>query len=93
MHYHHTTTVYSVHRLFLADQGENNMGGTKGSSAGDVGYSCSQRELIKGWRQAWSDTPGTTSPTAPFGVVTLASSGSEGGPNSKSFLQCFLGAH
>jgi hypothetical protein len=28
-----------------------------------------------------SATPGTTDPLAPFGIVTLASSGSEGGPN------------
>ena len=39
------------------------------------------RQLITGWRAAWSKVPGTTDPLAPFGVVTLASSGSEGGPN------------
>ena len=39
------------------------------------------RQLINGWRAAWSKVPGTTDPLAPFGVVTLASSGSEGGPN------------
>jgi hypothetical protein len=62
-------------------QGENNMNDPKGNSAANVGYSCKQRELVKGWRAIWSETAGTTDPKAPFGVVTLASSGSEGGPN------------
>ena len=57
------------------------MGGTKGSAVAGVGYSCAMQQLIRGWRAAWSATPGTTDPQAPFGVVTLASSGSEGGPN------------
>jgi len=35
--------------------------------------------LVREWRALWSETPGTTDPNAPFGVVTLASSGSEGG--------------
>eukprot|EP01052_Picozoa_sp_SAG31_P009134 SAG31_NODE_474_length_15176_cov_7.362340_12_plen_385_part_00 len=30
------------------------------------------------WRRLWSETAGTTDPNAPFGIVTLASSGSEG---------------
>ena len=59
-------------------QGENNMGSPKGSSLANLGYSCEQRELIRGWREIWSETPGTTDPLAPFGVVTLASSGAEG---------------
>ena len=57
------------------------MGATKGNSLANIGYGCEQRELIKGWRQIWSETPGTTDPLAPFGVVTLASSGTEGGPD------------
>jgi hypothetical protein len=60
-------------------QGENNMGGTKGSAKANVGYSCEQVKLVAGWRKVWSETPGTTDPMAPFGIVTLASSGSEGG--------------
>jgi len=36
---------------------------------------------VQGWRKVWSETPGTTDPLAPFGIVTLASSGSEGGPD------------
>eukprot|EP00051_Salpingoeca_urceolata_P012456 m.154374 g.154374 ORF g.154374 m.154374 type:complete len:759 (-) comp17497_c1_seq1:23-2299(-) len=62
-------------------QGENNMGAIKGNSIDNIGYGCEQRELVRGWRRIWSSTPGTTAPDAAFGVVTLASSGSEGGPN------------
>jgi len=57
------------------------MGGQKGNVLENTGYACALRQLIAGWRAAWSKTPGTTDPLAPFGVVTLASSGSEGGPN------------
>ena len=62
-------------------QGENNMDNIKGNAALNIGYSCKQRELVKGWRGIWSEVSGTTEPNAPFGIVTLASSGSEGGPN------------
>eukprot|EP01052_Picozoa_sp_SAG31_P026908 SAG31_NODE_2475_length_5641_cov_2.038434_3_plen_89_part_00 len=55
------------------------MGGTKGSAIAKVGYSCEQKALVDGWRNIWSKIPGTTDPMAPFGIVTLASSGSEGG--------------
>jgi len=69
-------------------QGENNMGAVKGNSAANVGYGCLQRALVKGWRAAWSSTePGTTDPNAPFGIVTLASSGSEGGPHMGAMRQ------
>lgn len=34
--------------------------------------------MIAEWRKLWSATPGTTAPTAPFGVVSLAAGGSEG---------------
>jgi hypothetical protein len=53
----------------------------KGNSMANVGYSCLMRNLIQGYRAAWSATPGTTDPLAPFGVVALPSGGSEGGPN------------
>ena len=56
------------------------MDNVKGSAALNVGYSCKQRELVKGWRAIWSEAVGTTDSAAPFGVVTLASSGSEGIP-------------
>eukprot|EP01052_Picozoa_sp_SAG31_P009020 SAG31_NODE_466_length_15291_cov_7.540066_5_plen_134_part_00 len=61
--------------------------GRKGNSAADEGYSCNQRMLVEGWREIWSKTPGTTDPKAPFGIVTLASSGSEGGPNMGAMRQ------
>lgn len=60
---------------FLWYQGENNMGEVKGNSVANVGYGCYQRVLVEGWRKAFNN------PTAPFGIVTLASSGSESGPN------------
>jgi hypothetical protein len=44
-----------------------------------LGYSCLMPVLVNEWRTLWSRTPNTTDPLAPFGVVTLASSGSEGG--------------
>jgi sialate O-acetylesterase len=57
------------------------MGNVKGNALAKVGYSCLMRNLIQGYRAAWSATPGTTDPLAPFGVVALPSGGSEGGPN------------
>lgn len=50
-----------------------------GSSLRKTGYACLMPKLVSSWRALWSQTPGTTDPNAPFGVVTLASSGSEGG--------------
>ena len=35
--------------------------------------------MVDLWRKSWSKRPGTTDPLAPFGIVTLASGGSEGG--------------
>ena len=57
------------------------MGGQKGNVIANTGYACAMRQLINGWRAAWSKTPGTTDPLAPFGVVALPTGGSEGGPN------------
>eukprot|EP00041_Stephanoeca_diplocostata_P008440 m.125345 g.125345 ORF g.125345 m.125345 type:complete len:736 (-) comp17323_c0_seq1:544-2751(-) len=59
-------------------QGENDMHTIKGNAAAKAGYSCMMQTLIRQWRLLWSRTPQTTSPDAPFGIVTLASSGSEG---------------
>ena len=52
---------------------------TFGNSLLKFGYSCLMPVLVSEWRALWSRTPGTTDPMAPFGVVTLAASGSEGG--------------
>ena len=49
-----------------------------GNAAASTGYSCMMQALVQQWRSLWSQVPGTTDPEAPFGIVTLASSGSEG---------------
>jgi len=59
-------------------QGENDMRTVKGNSVATAGYACMMQALVQQWRALWSASPGTTSPEAPFGIVTLASSGSEG---------------
>ena len=59
-------------------QGENNCGGDVGNSLTGVGYGCYQVAIVELWRRMWSVQPGTTSPTASFGLVTLAAGGSEG---------------
>ena len=62
-------------------QGENNMGMTQctlGNSERNVGYACLMVGLVRSWRKLWSATPGTTDPHAPFGVVALPYSGTEG---------------
>ena len=59
----------------------------KGNALFNVGYSCKQRELVKGWRAIWSETAGTTDPNAPFGIMTLASSGTEGASSTASGKQ------
>ena len=38
-----------------------------------------QPRMVEAWRDIWSQEEGTTDPTAPFGLVTIAPSGSEGG--------------
>ena len=50
-----------------------------GSSLHGGGYGCMMPALVDLWRREWSRVPGTTDPRAPFGVVTLAAGGSEGG--------------
>ena len=41
------------------------------------GYACMAKALVAEWRSLWSIEPGTTDPMAPFGLVTLAPSGTE----------------
>ena len=57
---------------FVWYQGENDCHGTMGNSVAKVGYSCLMASLVQQWRELWS------CPTCAFGIVTLASSGSEG---------------
>jgi hypothetical protein len=42
-------------------------------------------KLVALWRAAWSATPGTTDPLAPFGIVTLSADDSEGAADMASF--------
>ncbi len=60
-------------------QGENDMHNLFGNSAQKTGYACLMEALVKQWRMLWSATAGTTEADAPFGFVTLAPSGGEGG--------------
>lgn len=59
-------------------QGENNMHGDTGSSLFGGGYGCMMPKMIAAWRALWSLHLGTSNVLAPFGVVTIAPSGSEG---------------
>ena len=42
-----------------------------GNAAANVGYSCKQRELVKGWRAIWSETEGTTAADAYVHAVAI----------------------
>jgi sialate O-acetylesterase len=66
---------------FVWYQGENDMHGIKGNSHDSTGYGCMMPAMVALWRKAWSRVPGTTDPMAPFGIVSLAHSGGEGGPD------------
>lgn len=68
-----------TNQLLDFSQGENDMHTYFGNSMRSTGYSCLMEKLVASWRVQWSSEPGTTDPEAPFGVVTLAPSGSEGG--------------
>ena len=65
---------------FLWYQGENNIGhGTYDPSYDqNLGYACQMPKMIDLWRKTWSAEEGTTDMLAPFGLVDLASSQSEG---------------
>ena len=63
---------------FVFYQGENNMHGDPGSSLHGGGYGCMMPKMVAAWREIWSAEPGTTPPDTPFGIVTIAPSGSEG---------------
>ena len=43
-----------------------------------------QPRMVAHWREIWSTVDGTTDALAPFGLVTLAPSGSEGNGNKLS---------
>ena len=49
-----------------------------GNSQLGSGYACLMAKLVSDWRKLWANSSGTD-PMAPFGLVTLAASGGEGG--------------
>jgi len=61
-------------------QGSSNMAGRFGNATS--GYACLLPRLIESYRRRWSTNPGTTSPNAPFGIVTLHPSGANGLPDA-----------
>ena len=70
---------------FLFYQGENNAGALHGNFQNKAGYGCMISNLVASYRAAWSKTPGTTDPDAPFGTVTLSTDDSEGAADMGSF--------
>jgi len=85
MEWHALPYVNMTIKGWLWYQGENNMNMkpkcVMGNSERNQGYSCLMVGLVRLWRKMWSAAPGTTDPLAPFGVVALPFSGSEGNPN------------
>ena len=61
-------------------KGENNMAGEMGNVLDHNGYACMLQTMVQSWRAVFSATAGTTPPSAPFGIVTLADGTWEGNP-------------
>ena len=78
-----------------ADQGENSIGRfPDGSTTNHTGYACEAANLVRSWRDAFSARPNSTSPNAPFGLVTLAAGTSEGhGKDMATFRQAQMGSY
>lgn len=55
------------------------MHNVKGNVLRDQGYACAMPKLVELWRNTFSKHYNTTDPEAPFGVVTIAPNGDEGG--------------
>ena len=79
-------------------QGENNLFADAGttvptkSAPEGSGYACLLRQQMDSWRAAWSSTPHTTAPDAPFGIVQLADATDEGwGCNIRQMHQAETG--
>ena len=64
-----------------------------GSLASRTGYACLMPALIAAFRAAWSATPGTTAPLAPFGLVSLSAGDSEGAADIASFRWAQQGSY
>eukprot|EP01060_Flectonema_neradi_P030374 TRINITY_DN4390_c0_g1_i3.p1 TRINITY_DN4390_c0_g1~~TRINITY_DN4390_c0_g1_i3.p1 ORF type:complete len:608 (+),score=103.46 TRINITY_DN4390_c0_g1_i3:60-1883(+) len=78
---------------FVWYQGENDMGELFGNYKRSCGYACEVPHMISEWRQIFSQEPGTTDPNAPFGLVTLASSGGEGHPDIGGMYYSQMGSY
>eukprot|EP01060_Flectonema_neradi_P032102 TRINITY_DN5040_c0_g2_i2.p1 TRINITY_DN5040_c0_g2~~TRINITY_DN5040_c0_g2_i2.p1 ORF type:complete len:610 (+),score=126.46 TRINITY_DN5040_c0_g2_i2:77-1906(+) len=78
---------------FLWYQGENDMGELFGNSERSTGYACEVPNMIAEWRATLSKEPNTTSPEAPFGLVTLAPTGSEGHPDMGGMYAAQMGSY
>jgi len=50
-------------------------------------------KMIAEWRALWSATPGTTSPSAPFGLVSLSATDSEGASDIGAFRWAQSGSY
>jgi hypothetical protein len=73
-------------------QGENNMHNLFGNSAAGTGYACLMPKLVADWRKVWAANSGTD-PMAPFGLVSLAASGGEGGADIGSMRIAQTGSY
>ena len=81
--------------LFTASPAYNNSnaGSLHGNSAKSAGYGCLMPALIASWRKAWSASPGTTDPLAPFGLCSLSTDDSEGAGDIASFRWAQSGSY
>jgi hypothetical protein len=78
---------------WLYYQGENSAGQLHGNLLQQAGYACLMPALVRAFRAAWSATPGTTDPAAPFGLVTLSQGDSEGAADMASFRWAQSGSY
>ena len=63
-----------------------------GNSGRSTGYACLMVKMVADWRALWSASSGTA-PDAPFGLVTLAASGGEGGSDIASMRLAQTGSY
>ena len=63
-----------------------------GNSQLGTGYACLMPKLVSDWREVWSKNSGTPA-DAPFGLVTLAASGGEGGADIGSMRLAQTGSY
>ena len=56
-----------------AHYSKDNSSNVCGNVLNNTGYPCYLKSMVNEWRGVWSAEPGTTDPSFPFGVFTLAS--------------------